>query len=124
MAKKTTADTEAKTAKPAAKKKAASSTKAAPAAKKTAKPAAKSVTFTLEAPNAGWASVVGAFNDWDIEAGAMKRDKSGVWKKSLKLPAGAYEYKFVVDGEWWADPANPMFAYNEYGTTNSLIEVG
>ena len=121
MAKKIAAETVTeKAAKPAAKKKAA----AKPAAgKKVVKPVLKTVTFSLDAPNAGWTSVVGAFNGWDIEAGAMKRGKNGLWTKTVKLPAGAYEYKFVVDGEWWADPANPMFAYNAYGTTNSLIEV-
>lgn len=113
MAKKiATSDNE----KPAAKKKAAP--------KAAAKPTGKTHTFMLEAPNAGWASVVGGFNSWDIEAGAMKRDaKTGLWKKAVKLQPGACEYKFVVDGEWWADPANPMFAYNSFGTTNSLIEV-
>lgn len=123
--------------KPAVKKKAAPA-KAAPAAKKASAPAAKKPAapekvpakspenthvFSLNAPNAHWASVVGSFNNWHIDDGAMKRDKGGLWTKPVKLKPGKYEYKFVVDGEWWADPDNPHFVYNSHGTTNSVLKM-
>ena len=120
----TTTNTEAKK-KTAAKKPAAKAAEAKkPAAKKApAKPVAKKISFLLKATNANWVSLVGSFNNWDIEAGGMKRNKEGIWEKSVSLKPGSHEYKFVVDGEWWADPANPIFSYNSYGTTNSLVEV-
>lgn len=125
--------------KPAVKKKAAAAAKktAAPAVKKAATAVKKAAApekvpdkssennhvFSLSAPNAHWASVVGSFNNWRIEDGAMKRDKGGPWTKSVKLKPGKYEYKFVVDGEWWADPDNPHFVYNQHGTTNSVLKI-
>jgi len=39
------------------------------------------------------------------------------------LAPGSYEYKFVVNGEWTVDPANPSFVVNALGTLNSVIEV-
>ena len=123
MAKTTNTDAKKKAAAvkaPAAKKPAAKK----PAAKKApAKPAAKKITFLLKAANAKWVSLVGSFNKWDIEAGGMKRNKEGIWEKIVPLKPGSHEYKFVVDGEWWADPDNGNWRYNEHGTTNSVIEV-
>ena len=122
MAKTTDTDAKKKTAakKPAAKAAAAKK----PAEKKTAaKPAAKKTTFFLKATNATWVSLVGSFNGWNIETGAMKRNKEGIWEKSLSLKPGPHEYKFVVDGEWWADPDNDNWRYNEHGTTNSVIKI-
>ena len=114
-----------KTAKKAATaKKNAVAKKKAPAKEAAAKkPAARQVRFVLKATGASWASLVGEFNGWDINAGGMKRDKDGLWVKSLRLKPGRYEYKYVVDGEWWSDPDNPDFVYNEHGTTNSICVV-
>ena len=39
------------------------------------------------------------------------------------LPPGAYEYKFVVDGEWLTDPGNPEVRPNAFGTYNSVLLV-
>jgi 1,4-alpha-glucan branching enzyme len=105
MAKTTDTDAKKKAAakKPAAKKAPAKK----PVAKKpVAKPAAKQITFLLKAKNATWVSLAGSFNNWNIEAGGMKRNKEGIWEKSVSLKPGRHEYKFVVDGEWWADPDN------------------
>jgi 1,4-alpha-glucan branching enzyme len=115
--KKTVTKAAAKAKTPAAAKPAA---KAKAPAKKSA---ARSVKFLLKAKAADWVSVVGSFNDWDPDKGGMKRGPDGIWTKTLSLKPGAYEYKFMVDGEWWADPDNPDFCYNEHGTTNSIVTV-
>lgn len=47
---------------------------------------------------------------------------SGVWKLSVPLKKGAYEYKFLVDGSWITDPGNPRTKRNELGE-NSYLEV-
>ena len=39
----------------------------------------------------------------------------------IALPAGEQQYKFVVDGQWFADPENGVTA-GEYG--NSVVKVG
>ena len=46
------------------------------------------------------------------------------WQIMLKLPAGIYEYKFIVDGHWMTDPANPNKVPNNYKTWNSILLVG
>lgn len=43
---------------------------------------------------------------------------------TIHLAPGTYEYKFVVDGEWVLDESNPNFAANDFGTLNSVINVG
>jgi len=84
----------------------------------------KGVKFFYEAPNAGQVSVAGEFNNWDTNANIMEMDKDGVWYIVIPLDSGAYMYKFVVDGNWYADPDNPKQQDDGYGGVNSLVEVG
>ena len=35
----------------------------------------------------------------------MSPSPGGAWKATVWLPAGRYEYRFVVDGQWISDPA-------------------
>lgn len=111
--------------KPAAKSKAAA--KAKPAGKSTTKtvgkPAAPAIEFALYAPEAAEVLLAGDFCDWQGEKCRMRRGKDGNWKKSLKLKPGRYEYRFVVDGHWWTDPANPLRQQNPYGQENSVLTV-
>jgi len=53
----------------------------------------------------------------------MKKEKDGYWKKTKMLPAGHYEYKFVVDGKWLHDPECPEMVHNSFGTVNSVVKV-
>ncbi len=84
----------------------------------------KRVVFALDAAGAKEVSLVGTFNLWDANKHSMKREKDGVWKKIIVIPPGTYEYKFLVDGEWWNDPKNQNQCQNEHGTLNSVITVG
>ncbi|MBE6366373.1 MAG: glycoside hydrolase [Lentisphaerae bacterium] len=69
-------------------------------------------------------SVAGNFNDWDPTAKPMT-DKAGngVYRCTLLLAPGTYEYKFVINGVWCVDTNNPNFAPNDLGTLNSLLIV-
>ncbi|MCO6438616.1 MAG: glycogen-binding domain-containing protein [Phycisphaerae bacterium] len=60
--------------------------------------------ITCFAPNAHEIALVGSFNDWDPGALRMTQDTDGQWSADLQLPAGRYEYKFVVDGVSCCDP--------------------
>ena len=40
----------------------------------------------------------------------MKKSENGDWQKTAMLPAGRYEYKFLVDGQWWNDPKTNRLA--------------
>ena len=81
------------------------------------------VLFSCYAPGAEEVFVVADFNGWQPgRTPLMHEDGSGVWKRFVPLKKGRYEYKFLVDGKWVTDPANPKTAKNEFGE-NSLIEI-
>ncbi|HUT71290.1 MAG TPA: glycogen-binding domain-containing protein [Desulfatiglandales bacterium] len=94
-------------------------------AKTTSKEKAKRrrATFSLEAPNAREVAVGGDFNKWNAEADPMKKDKRGVWKKTVMLEPGRYEYKFLVDGQWRNDPNNEQTCANCFGTHNNVLVI-
>lgn len=88
------------------------------------KPKTKSVVLELAAPYARMVYLAGEFNDWSDQSHPLKQDaKTGLWKITIKLQPGLYHYKFVVDGEWWSDPSNPNWEWNQYGSHNSFLKV-
>jgi 1,4-alpha-glucan branching enzyme len=89
------------------------------------KPAKQAVTFEYFDPSAKVVTLVGDFNKWDKEVRPLKRDAGGLWKVSIKLEPGTYQYKFVVNGDRWEeDPLNLQRQHNEHGTFNSIRKVG
>lgn len=72
-------------------------------------------------PNAKNVFVAGNFNDWKPDDLSLKNTR-GVWMLQIALPAGNYNYKFIVDGEWITDPQNPYRAV-ENGKVNSFLSV-
>lgn len=81
---------------------------------------AKKTEFSLSAPSAQSVFLSGDFNQWDLSSHPLKRDKNGMWKISLNLNPGQYEYRFFVDGEWQSDPSCCDFVDNPFGTSNCL----
>ena len=65
--------------------------------------------------------LAGDFNGW--KPTAMRKQKDGSFVSIVSAKAGAYEYKFVFDGDWVSDPDNHMRAMNAYGTANSVAIV-
>ncbi len=92
-------------------------------AKRQSDPKKKKVTFSFKAPNASSAYVAGDFNGWFKEKHPMKKGKTGVWEKTVMLPPGKYEYRFVIDEAWYNDPSNNLVQPNCYGTSNNIIDV-
>ena len=80
----------------------------------------KKVTFSFLAPEAESAALAGDFNDWDPMRHPMKKDNKGVWKVSLNLAPGTYQYKFFVDGAWYNDPSCSECMANPFGTLNCV----
>lgn len=64
----------------------------------------------------------GTFNHWDEHILSMQKKDDG-WEMRLTLKPGTYEYKFIADGEWMHDPANPHTKTNEHQTLNSVLYV-
>ena len=88
------------------------------------KAAAKNVTFTVHADKGKAVYVAGEFNKWNPTAKKMAyKAKAGIYTATVKLAAGTYQYKFVIDGTWCADPENVNAVANDQGTFNSVIEV-
>ena len=65
--------------------------------------------------------LAGSFNDWSTTANQMVRGSDGVFSTTVNLADGAHEYKFVVDGEWIADPRNGVTGGYD---GNSIVTVG
>ncbi len=87
-------------------------------------PASRSIGLAVVAPEAKTVVVVGEFNNWSLERHPLQRMDRETWHITLQLPPGTYQYKFVIDGtRWEEDVRNPKRALNEFGTTNSILEV-
>lgn len=110
--------------KPAAKKTVVKKCTKKCATKKCAvkKATTKNVTFTVHADKGKAVYVAGEFNKWNPTAKKMAF-KAGVYSAKLKLAPGDYQYKFVIDGTWCADPENANAVPNDQGTYNSVITV-
>ena len=77
-------------------------------------------TFKCGVPhNAKSVFLAGDFNDWNSQADPMIK-RGGQFSKSVKLLPGQYQYKYVIDGEWHADPTAPL-AVSGLGSTNNII---
>ena len=79
--------------------------------------------FELAAPKAKKVLLTGDFNSWDKNGIPLKKERNGTWKANLKLKPGNYQYKYIVDGQWWNDPSNTKTVSNSYGSLNSIKEV-
>jgi iron(III)-enterobactin esterase len=84
----------------------------------------KRVTFRVEAMPGSRVFVAGTFNEWSATATPLDDKKGvGLFTKSLYLPAGRHEYKFVIGSEWVVDPACAEWTSNNLGTLNSVLVV-
>ena len=83
----------------------------------------KKVKISFEAEPGKEISVAGTFNKWQSGMTKLKRNKSGSYTVTLQLPAGRYEYKFIVDGKWCMDPQNPEAVPNDCGSMNNVLIV-
>lgn len=94
-------------------------------ARKPAAPKATRVTFRVRAEVGSKVSLAGSFNDWDPAAKPMvDKNGTGEFACTLTLPKGRYEYKFVINGTWCADPECTDWVQNDMGTLNSVKVVG
>lgn len=98
----------------------ASKTPTAVSRVKLARPAGR---FALVASDASTVHVAGSFNNWDPAATPLAKGIDGSWEVVLDLKPGAYEYLFIVDGNWQEDPKACDFVENPYGSRNCLMHV-
>lgn len=65
--------------------------------------------------------LAGDFNNWAENTISLKKVAGG-WAIPVILSSGNYQYKFIVDGDWMTDPANPVHAIHDK-QFNSFIAV-
>ena len=87
-------------------------------------PKLNGIVVTVKAPDAKEVYIAGEFNNWKLDENSRMEQTNGCWTKYLNLNTGKYRYRFVIDGNWTEDPANPLTQLNTYGTLDSLLEVG
>jgi Glycogen recognition site of AMP-activated protein kinase len=95
----------------------------APAPRPVTPPAAvRKVEMSFDAPLALQVNLAGDFNGWEMTRLALRKT-DGLWKITLELKPGTYQYKFLVDGEWVNDPNNVRTVANQFGSLNNVLEV-
>ena len=81
------------------------------------------VRFKLSAKAGSHVFVAGTFNKWNPTENPLDDNPDiGNFKTVLRVPSGAHEYKFVVNGIWTVDPGCAGWATNAYGSRNSLFK--
>lgn len=86
------------------------------------------VTFKLPkeaASEARRVSIVGDFNNWDIDATPMKRLKSGDLTITIELETGReYRYRYLIDAaKWENDWSADRYEPNPFGCDDSVVVV-
>jgi 1,4-alpha-glucan branching enzyme len=89
----------------------------------TGKTAKQKVTFSYKDPQAKSVLLAGDFTGWQQAPLGMKKSKNGVWKKTVSLPPGRYEYRLLVEGQWCDDPECPTRQPNQFGGENCVCVV-
>ncbi len=79
--------------------------------------------FFYRAPEATSVQLVGDFTHWQSKPINLVKQADGVWKTSVRLPAGTYHYRFLVDGAWCDDPECKLRIPNIFGSHNMVREV-
>ncbi|HEY0867619.1 MAG TPA: S41 family peptidase [Fimbriimonas sp.] len=83
---------------------------------------ARKVRFKLSGfEKAAKVTLAGTFNYWSTEATPLRRE-GNAWVADALVEPGRHAYKFIVDGKWTSDPANPRHEPGE-GDTDSVIIV-
>jgi 1,4-alpha-glucan branching enzyme len=68
--------------------------------------------------------IAGDFSNWEpVENIMVQQKENKIWKGTVQLKPGKYQYKFIVDGEWKIDPCNPEVMTSDVGVSNSLLIV-
>jgi hypothetical protein len=81
------------------------------------------IAFTYVDGNAGSVNLAGSMNGWSADSTPLVNDGDGNWAVVVPLDEGEHQYKFVVDGNWMQDPANPQAVGDGYGGSNSAVTV-
>lgn len=82
------------------------------------------IVFTCRDSSATSVYIAGTFNGWSTTSHRLSRGEDGLWRITIPLSEGTHQYKFIVDGRWTLDPANPYSVSDGAGHINSILAVG
>ena len=80
--------------------------------------------FSFKAPEAQTVQLAGDFTGWEHSPLSLTKSKNGLWKMTVALAAGSYQYRFLVDGQWRDDPACATRVPNPFGAENCVRQIG
>jgi len=86
------------------------------------------VTFRLPkeaAPDAKTITVVGDFNNWDMNSAPMKKMKNGDFSVTVKFAhGGEYRFRYLIDSSRWENDWNADgYVPNSFGGDDSIVKV-
>ena len=82
------------------------------------------VRVRVRAPGAEAVRLVGSFDDWGQGHTAHRAEGSeDVWEVWMTLPPGAYQYRFLVDGQPVEAPEAARYAPDGFGGRNAVVDV-
>lgn len=79
--------------------------------------------FSYHTPGAHSVQLVGDFTNWAERPIPLRREPNGVWQTAVRLEPGTHHYRFLVDGQWRDDPANPQRTPNPFGGHDAIRRV-
>ena len=91
----------------------------------TSGPSSNALRFSLYSPQAHSVALIGDFNGW----GSMAQVKltpcgNGMWSVTVPLPAGRYQYAFLVNGKRWVtDPRAEQHVNHDFGSQNAVVTI-
>ena len=82
------------------------------------------VRFSLKAEDANKVALVGDFNGWRKDRTLLSEPAGdGIWRVTLRLRPGTYQYAFLVDGERWIPDPAALRKPDGFGGHNSVIKL-
>ncbi len=85
--------------------------------------AGTAVTFALTAPSVRSVSVVGDFDDWQVDQMPLERNAAGEWHTTVNLRPGRYRFAYVVNHEQWRADTRAPSAPDDFGRPTSVLTV-
>lgn len=83
----------------------------------------RTVTLRFTELNTTDLKIAGDFNDWEPDRGVTTSLNNGIISKTFSARPGIHQYRLIVDGNWQEDPTNPNRVSNEFGETNSVLNI-
>lgn len=68
--------------------------------------------------------VLANFNDWSWDHGLQLRNGQNTYKGNVELPAGHYQFRYLVDGHHWTnDDSAEAYTDSGHGSTNCCLNL-